>query len=130
MYLLDARDGATPCWGFWLQSNPLLFWVNTPGNSDSGFLDTVPGMDEKYTFQTDKAWRHVALVLDETDNTAKVYLDGTLAAQRAWGSAVDQADCSTPEKKLAYGRATPGYTYGAEVEVACPFLSVRWQSAT
>jgi len=88
--------------------------------TDGFWFDTVTD-SFRYTFNDEKTWRHLALVLNENDDKVSLYLDGVLIAFKdltAFGP-VSDLDCgSTADRKMGFGHnAAPGFTYGAEVEI-------------
>jgi len=123
VYLMHAFDQSgiqehSFCWSIWLENDALWFdnLKGTPKYQYPKFSDE--GLASKYKFRGDKIWRHMAFVWDELSDEIRFYLDGTLVLQKPWGSAVANADCNGVGKRVAIGHSHPGYTYGAEVEIA------------
>lgn len=130
LYLFEIKGNHTAaapmCTSVWIENDG--HWYDNP--EVGGFYPRWY-LDPKYRYDNEFNWRHSAWVWDETDNTVKVYMDGNLASTTDWGSLVrDFGNCAEPGQKdfgygeggrpnqkiLTWGRITPGYRYGAEVE--------------
>ena len=60
--------------------------------------------------------RHIAISLDERDDTLSIYLDGYLGWKGNWGSKVKDADCGAG-REIAFGRWHPGWKDASPVGV-------------
>ena len=65
--------------------------------------------------------RHVAISLDDRDDTLSIYLDGYLGWKGNWGSKVKDADCGAG-REIAFGRRHPGWKDALPVGV----LHLHW----
>ena len=122
LYLMHAFDESgipehSFCWSIWLETDA-LWYDNLKGNPKYQYPKfTAEGLQDKYKFRGDRWWRHMSFVFDEAVDMIRFYIDGTLVIQKPWGSAVAQADCNGPGKRLALGHSHPGNTYPGQVEV-------------
>eukprot|EP00281_Chroomonas_sp_CCMP1168_P016014 CAMPEP_0206220982 /NCGR_PEP_ID=MMETSP0047_2-20121206/5167_1 /ASSEMBLY_ACC=CAM_ASM_000192 /TAXON_ID=195065 /ORGANISM="Chroomonas mesostigmatica_cf, Strain CCMP1168" /LENGTH=1725 /DNA_ID=CAMNT_0053643677 /DNA_START=282 /DNA_END=5460 /DNA_ORIENTATION=+ len=119
VYLFAASSsafGPAPCWTFWIETDG-IFGDNVHGTPHTSIYNTS-FVEDKYKWNSDKVWRHMAVQFDETSDLVHFFLDGTLAVSVPWNSPVTGADCpNAPDKAIAFGHELPGYTYGQPVEV-------------
>lgn len=116
IFLFTGRRGgdARLCWSLWTEDNGIWF-DNLLGTPRFQYPKNI--VADKFKLQ-ENAWRHLAMVFDETSDMVRWYMDGELAVTLPWGSAVSNADCAPgPDNFVTLGRNYPGYTYGAEVEL-------------
>jgi hypothetical protein len=116
-YVLHATgSGGAECqsviWSLWIESDGIWF-DNVKGSPKYQY--PLNFMHERSKWSGDRVWRHVAFSLDENKDTFVLYMDGLLAVERPWGSAVRSTDCAA--RSVALGHASPGWTYGAEMEL-------------
>jgi hypothetical protein len=74
-------------------------------------------LESKFNLNGASTWRHIAMVMDQLTDKVRWYLDGVLAWEGPWGSAVAEADCGCvlpdgSDRFVTLGRSEPGYTYG------------------
>lgn len=119
VYLFWAfDDDSAVCWSLWVEDGAI--WYDNPKgvtrqNEYIYFKDL--GMSEKYFWQGDKFWRHVALQFDESTDRLRLFMDGKQIISTSFDSAVSKSDCTGSNRKLAIGHSNPGWTYGQEVEL-------------
>jgi len=94
---------------FALFQNPMS--ESTKFRSSDRFLT----QHEHLNAASEPKWRHLAFVLDASDQTVSFYVDGYLGWSAEWGSRVEFADCAGRE--LTFGRSFPGWKNGIEVEI-------------
>jgi len=104
-------------WSLWLETDGIWF-DNVKGSPK--FQYPLNFMPPRTKWQGSDVWRFISFTLDETSNKALLYMDGRLAVSAPWGSDVRGADC--PARSVALGHSTPGWTYGAEVDLQPRFM--------
>ena len=120
LYLLYATDASVEhlCWSLWLERDGI--WFDNPRSNGAKYQYPLNFVGDEYKWNGDRTWRHVAFQLDSASDQANLYMDGRLAWQGEWGSAVREGDCGGEVgRKIAFGHSTPGWTYGAEVLLFC-----------
>ena len=110
------------CWSLRMESDG-IYWNNP--RAEVVYDLRLNFLSEEY--RVDHAtWRHLALVLDETDDHLYYYQDGRLALKAPWGSSVAQTDCRARlgldpvdgrGDVVAFGHRFPGYAFGDEAQV-------------
>ena len=102
---LDSR-----CYGLYWETSGI--WTDLQGGKPSFAYPLWKDLHKSYTpkFQiSDRAWRHIAWVFDENDDTVTYYLDGFPLQKRAWGKSVKEMDCAPAN--VTIGFRYPGTTY-------------------
>ncbi len=115
----------TRCYGlFWETAG---IWTDLRDGNPPFAYPLWDELNKSYTkkFQiSDTAWRHIAWVFDENDDTVTYYLDGQFLQKRKWGKSVKQMDCAPAN--VTVGHRYPGNTYAWDVSIqTAPSLLVN-----
>jgi hypothetical protein len=122
-YHTAGPSSDTRCYGlFWETAG---IWTDLKGGNPPYAYPLWDELNKSYTkkFQvSDSAWRHLAWVFDENDDTVTYYLDGQVLQKRKWGKPVKEMDCAPAN--VTVGHRYPGNTYHWDVSTkyVCVFV--------
>ncbi len=113
-YHTAGAESDTRCYGlFWETAG---IWTDVRGGNPPYAYPLWDELNKSYTkkFQvSDSAWRHIAWVFDENDDTVTYYLDGQFLQKRKWGKSVKEMDCGPAN--VTVGHRYAGNTYHWDV---------------
>ena len=107
------------CWAFrLLASERVLFFENSKGvEHKHRYADEFALPQQTLNAATTPVWRHIAITLNDSDDSVSFYLDGRLGWQGPWGSSVRSADCKSPSRVITLGRRRPQWSKGLPIAI-------------
>ena len=113
--VLQAHDsGGGTCWSLRVFPDS-IYLENT--NAKVKYQHSPKFMAQHHSLNAahDPKWRHMAFLLDDSNDSISVFVDGILGWNGSWGSSVVVTDCE--HRHIAFGRRFPAWTNGLPIGV-------------
>jgi hypothetical protein len=114
--VLHAHDGGGGlCWS--LRVFPDAIYFENPNRVQVKYQHSTKFMAQHHSLNAahDPKWRHMVFLLDDSNDSVSVFVDGSLGWTGSWGSSVVATDCA--HRHVAFGRRFPAWTNGLPIGV-------------